>query len=274
MSQPEVEPCAALRVRVATDQVDLASDRLWWLGANAIGEEALDDSVLLTAGFDTLSSAHSAAAQIAELGPEVEAIADSWWMDAWRQYAVPVEVGQRLLLLPSWLDRPETDRIVVELDAGRAFGSGSHPSTCLALAALEDLLEGGEVVADIGCGSGVLSVGAVLLGAARAVAVDIEPVAQVVTAANAVRNGVGDRVVVAGATVADISDLADIVVANIGAATLMAIASQLEALGSVIVLSGLLADQAREVADAFTGYTAEVSAPMDGWVSVVLNRVR
>jgi ribosomal protein L11 methyltransferase len=255
---------------VPADRIEIVSDQLWWLGANAIGEEATDGSVLLTAGFDTLSDAESAAHHVGDLAPVVEVIADSWWMDAWRQYAVPVEVGQRLLLLPSWVERPETDRIVIELDAGRAFGSGSHPSTCLALAALEDLVEGGEVVADIGSGSGVLSVGSLLLGAAECVAVDVDPVAQAVTAANAVRNGVAGRVAVAGATIEDVHERADIAVANIGAATLVALASQLEALAPVIVLSGLLASQATDVAAAFIHRAAQVSAPMDGWVAMVL----
>jgi ribosomal protein L11 methyltransferase len=161
---------------------------------------------------------------------------------------------------------------VLELDAGRAFGSGSHPSTRLALAALDELMQGGEVVADIGCGSGVLAVGAVLLGAARAVAVDIEPVARAVTAANALRNGVADRVTVAGATIHDLAEAVDIAVANIGAAALTAIASDLEALAPLIVLSGLLADQAGPVAAGFERCTATVSAPIDGWVALVLRR--
>jgi len=118
-----------------------------------------------------------------------------------------------------------------------------------------------------------LSVGAVLLGAARAIAVDVDPVARAVTAANAARNAVADRVVVAGATIADVAEPADIAVANIGAATLIGLASQLEALAPLIVLSGLLVGQAEEVAAAFTGSRTEVSPPLDGWVALTLRRV-
>ncbi|MCU1345967.1 MAG: prmA, partial [Acidimicrobiia bacterium] len=131
----------------------------------------------------------------------------------------------------------------------------------------------GETVADIGCGSGVLSIAAVLLGAAQAVAVDVEPVARTVTAANAARNGVADQVVVAGATVHDVAMACDIAVANIGAATLTAIASQIEAIAPVIVLSGLLDHQAADVAAALVGCHADVSPAMEGWVAIVLHRV-
>jgi len=272
VTDPEVEPCAALRVAVPALEVEVVSDQLWWLGANAIGEEVDGDAVLLTAGFDTVSAALAAGTELAAWAPAVEVIADKWWMDAWKQYAVPVEVGQRLLLLPSWCERPVTSRLIVDLDAGRAFGSGSHPSTVLALQAIEELVEPGAIVADVGCGSGVLSIAALLLGAAAAIAVDIDRLALAVTRSNAQRNGVSDRLTVAGTAAGDIDTTVDLVVANIGAATLVTLAPTLAPLAPVLVLSGLLERQAAEVAAAFVGWEVRTSAPLEGWVAVVLRR--
>ena len=110
-------------------------------------------------------------------------------LDAWRAWAVPMRVGRRLLLQPAWiaLEAPAPNAVVVRLEPGRTFGSGSHPSTRLCLEVLEDELAAGDAVLDIGCGSGVLAVAAGLLGAGSVLAVDIDPEAVIVTDQNAAR---------------------------------------------------------------------------------------
>jgi ribosomal protein L11 methyltransferase len=274
--EPTIEPCAALVADVADDAIESVSDRLWWLGANAIGEEPRPGGTRLVAGFDTISAARAAASALAPLAARVDPIDDDWWMDEWKTYAQPVEVGQSLLIVPSWQDRPRTDRVVIELDSERAFGSGSHPSTILALAQLEKLMFAGARVADIGSGSGVLAIAAALLGAGKVIAVDIDPLARLVTATNAARNHVGDKVTVAGSTLDDIDhDVTgsfDIVAANIGAAALEQMAAALMALAPVIVLSGLLQTQSARLVSAFASYRGAISDPIDGWVAVVMMR--
>jgi ribosomal protein L11 methyltransferase len=102
------------------------------------------------------------------------------WSKSWKQYWHPQELGDRLLINPAWLPTPETDRKIIKLDPGAAFGTGAHATTQLCLESLEMRLDGegeGAIVADIGCGSGILSIGALLLGAKRAYAVDTDPLA-------------------------------------------------------------------------------------------------
>ncbi len=115
---------------------------------------------------------------------------------SWRAYYGPLAVGRRLLIVPAWLDRPrqQHDRIPIILDSAMAFGTGHHPTTRLALAALETALQPGDVVADVGTGSGVLAIAAAKLGASRVYAFDRDPEAGPTAAANLRRNGVADRI--------------------------------------------------------------------------------
>lgn len=268
-------PPGTVRLVVPADQVELVSERLWWAGADAIGEQVVPDGIELLAGYPTVPDAERAAGEVADLHPLVEAVLDDSWMDAWKAFAEPVDIAGRVVLWPSWCEgQYPPDRIVVHLDAGRAFGSGSHPSTRLVvreLVALGDALHGARLL-DVGCGSGVLSIAAVALGAARADAVDIEPVACAVTEANATLNQVADRVQVLGTSVTDAPDGYDLVVANIGAAVLRSMSHELARRAPVLILAGLLADQAAGIAEGFPGWHAQVSAPDEGWVAVVLRR--
>ena len=125
---------------------------------------------------------------------EVVAVDVDGALDAWRAFACAVPVGKRLLVRPPWVPAgPHRAAVDVLIDPERAFGSGAHASTRLALAQLDHLVRGGERVLDAGCGSGVLGIAVLALGAAEAVGVDHDPAAVAASRANVARNGVGDR---------------------------------------------------------------------------------
>ena len=116
--------------------------------------------------------------------------ADQDWENSWRDYYEPIEVGDKLIVVPEWMDAPESDRHLLRLDPGIAFGTGSHPTTRLSLAALEPYAKEGVKVLDLGCGSGILGIGALILGADKALGCDIDPMASEAAMANAALNGI------------------------------------------------------------------------------------
>ncbi len=109
---------------------------------------------------------------------------DKDWENDWRNYYEPIEVGKRIVVVPEWMDAPSDGRVPLRLDPGIAFGTGSHPTTKLCLAALEDFITPDTRVLDLGCGSGILGIGALLLGAAHCTGCDIDPLAGEAAAAN------------------------------------------------------------------------------------------
>lgn len=253
-----------MRVTVPASDVDDVSGRLWLAGATAIAEAPAGDGVELIAGFADLVQADLAATIV---GGDVTAVEADAWLDAWRSYARVVRAG-RLVVVPAWIDPPsiEPGDIHLDIDPGRVFGHGGHPTTRLVLEELDRMITGGEHVLDVGCGSGVLSIAAAKLGAGRVVAVDVDPDAVTVTALNAERNDV--RVEASTTPLEQIAGTFDIVVANIGADVLIDLAPELAARGKVLVLSGLLADRVDDVAAAYAG-TATVST-MEGWAALVV----
>ena len=118
-------------------------------------------------------------------------VQDSDWENNWRQYYEPIEVGEKLVVVPEWLEAPEDGRVPLRLDPGLIFGTGSHATTKMCLAALERYAAPGKTVLDLGCGSGILAIGALLLGCSRAAGCDIDPKAPEVAEANAALNGIG-----------------------------------------------------------------------------------
>ena len=177
-------------VRVEAAEAELAADALWCRGATAIEERnGPAGAVELVAEVAALDSLDDLPWPV-----EVIEVDDSWW-DGWRPFARAVRAGAHLVVQPPWAPRLTARHgdVVLLIDPGRAFGSGSHPSTLLALAALEPLVGPGSTVLDVGCGSGVLAVAAARLGAGRVVAIDIDPAAHAATLDNAARNGVAGR---------------------------------------------------------------------------------
>jgi ribosomal protein L11 methyltransferase len=264
-----------------SEGADLVADLLWSHGAQGIEERTTPDGTLLLAGFPTEHGARAAADALlataieAELGPIVD---DG--VDAWRAHASTQRAGS-FWLVPAWLDPPPeaADRLdrVLLLDPGRSFGSGSHPTTRLVIAQLEELVAPGARVLDVGCGSGALSLAAARLGAASVDAIDIDPDALAATQENARRNGVDHVVQVVehdlAGVVAERPGSYDVVAANLLAPVLADLAGDLAsalAPGGALVASGILADRWEATATALAPLEVDAVAHLDGWSSLVL----
>lgn len=192
----------------------------------------------------------------AELPPHrVEILEDKDWIREWMDSYQPMRFGTRLWICPSWRTPPEPDAVNLMLDPGLAFGTGTHPTTSLCLAWLDGLDLDGKIVIDFGCGSGILGIAALLLGAAKVIAIDNDPQALLATRDNAQRNGLREdqiQALLPEQLPADIS--ADVVIANILAGPLISLAPQLHGRlrpGGDIALSGILAEQAEAVRAAY-----------------------
>ena len=203
---------------------------------------------------------------------------DDDWMDAWKAFWQPTPIGERLLVVPAWEDAEAEGRVKLFLDPGRTFGSGTHVTTKLCLAAIEGLIQGGERVADLGCGSGILAIAALKLGAERAFACDREPDCPAVVAENLARNGVSpDRCIVRcgdlltdGALVKEMGGDYDLVLANIVSDVILALAPRVRGLlapGGRFLCSGIIDTRAEEVAQALTaaGLTIGETLREEGW---------
>lgn len=189
------------------------------------------------------------------------------WSETWKQHYRPILIGRRLVVVPAWLESPDPHRIPVRIDPGMAFGTGTHPTTQLCLELLEHTIE--QMVdtqpvdmIDLGCGSGILSIAALKLGARHALGVDIDPEALTATAENADLNGVSDGLEIGLGSVAEICAgafsicQASLVVANILAPVIINLLegelAELLAPSGMLVLSGILAEQSGEVEAAIS----------------------
>ena len=188
------------------------------------------------------------------VGTASEAFVDAdEYRTRWRESYAPVAVGRRLVIVPAWLEQPpdQADRIPLFLDSAMAFGTGRHPTTQLALAALEGSVDAGDVVVDVGTGSGVLAVAAAKLGASRVYAFDRDPEAGPAAAANVQRNGVADRIdLIVPSSRPDVPEPTTLVVANIVASVhvkLMPDYAGLLAPRGRLLLSGVIDTRVEEV---------------------------
>ena len=204
----------------------------------------------------------------------VEILEDKDWEREWMQHYRPMPFGKRLWVCPSWLQPPDPGAINLLLDPGLAFGTGTHPTTALCLAQLDSMDLAGCDIVDYGCGSGILAVAALRLGAAFALAVDNDPQALVATRDNAGRNGIaaaGMEVVLPDAVDHQAwSGRASLVIANILAGPLMELADTLAAFlrpGGTLLLSGLLDTQAAALCEHYADrINLQVAGEKDGWV--------
>jgi ribosomal protein L11 methyltransferase len=204
----------------------------------------------------------------------VEILEDKDWEREWMQHYRPMPFGKRLWVCPSWLEPPEPGAINLLLDPGLAFGTGTHPTTALCLGQLDGMDLAGCDIVDYGCGSGILAVAALRLGATCALAVDNDPQALVATRDNAARNGIAAasmEVVLPGAVDSQAwSGRASLVIANILAGPLMELADTLLAFlqpGGTLLLSGLLDTQAAALCDHYADrISLQVESEKDGWV--------
>jgi ribosomal protein L11 methyltransferase len=267
-------------VAARRDSVEVAAQQVAVHGGTAVEERPMGgDRVLVYGGFPDGSSARHAVVALRSAGwPAVVRPIGGGHLTAWRNYTRPVDIGGRVWVGFPWSEFDRDDApAVVEIDTGRAFGTGGHPSTGLVLHELAGRLQGGESVLDVGCGSGVLAVTAARLGAGSVLGIDIEPEALVVTSANAALNRVSAVVGTSTASIEDLEAVFDVIVANIGASTLIQMASALQsrlARGGWMALSGLSPAQVSKVAAAYREVEV-VSIPTDDdWAAVVALKAR
>ncbi|MGL5323592.1 MAG: 50S ribosomal protein L11 methyltransferase [Aeromonas sp.] len=184
------------------------------------------------------------------VGYKVEQLEDKDWVREWMDHFHPMQFGERLWICPSWRDVPNPDAVNVMLDPGLAFGTGTHPTTALCLQWLDGLDLAGKTVVDFGCGSGILGIAALKLGAARVIGIDIDPQAIQASRDNAARNGVADQIELYLPADQPQDVEADVVVANILAGPLRELAPLIAGhgkAGSLMALSGVLESQAQEL---------------------------
>ena len=245
------------------------------------------------AGFETLGEIRSTLAQLAasdsahEFGTLHLAMAnmsEQDWAENWKQYYKPIAVGEKILIKPEWETITDTGgRIVFESNPGMSFGTGTHQSTQLCIELMESRIKGGMSVLDLGCGSGILSIIAILLGANSAVAVDIDPNAAKIAIDNAALNKVYPPAftAMAGNIITDTalqtqfsSEQYDIVFANIVADVIIALAPFVKGFlkkDGVLITSGIIADRLSEVKAALeqNGFTVQQVCVKDDWAAIV-----
>jgi ribosomal protein L11 methyltransferase len=224
-------------------------------------------------------------------------IADQNWMESWKQHYKPIVIGKRLVIVPAWMESPDPDRLAIKIDPGMAFGTGTHPTTQLCLELMESQFASSSMdhpphlhlaqvqvsaVIDVGCGSGILSIAALKLGATRVLGVDIDAGSIVNARENADTNNVGEELILAVGSVQEILDgslplrQAPLVVANILAPVIVRLfnagLAELVEDGGVMILSGILQEQATDVIAAAQAKGLQVSEQrqMGDWIALAV----
>lgn len=240
-----------------------------------VGETPLWQAIRLTGLFPADHDMDAVLATMPEsAAPRVEILEDRDWSREWMRHYRPMGFGKRLWICPSWTEPPEPDAVNLYLDPGLAFGTGTHPTTAMCLTALDGSVAGGERIVDFGCGSGILGIAALRLGAASLLAVDNDPQAISATADNARRNGITEGRLTLALTgdydPAPWIGRSDLVIANILAGPLGQLADTLcgfLAPGGCLVLAGLLETQADDLIACYRRWVdLAVIDQVDEWV--------
>mgnify|MGYP001556588862 FL=1 len=293
---PTGKPVSWIQLRLDTypDQVEQLEERMLASGsvavtmednANqpvlepAVGETPLWGQTRLTGLYPADTDMHAVLAHfpeplLAQCNQRIEILEDKDWEREWMQHYQPMQFGKRLWVCPSWLEPPKPDAVNLLLDPGLAFGTGTHPTTALCLAELDSMRLEEQVVVDYGCGSGILAVAALKLGAIEALGVDNDPQALAASRDNAGRNGVDPElfpVALPGQYDTDHwLQRADTVIANILAGPLMELSGTLLHClkpGGTLMLSGLLATQAPGMIEHYASkLPLRVAGEHEGWV--------
>lgn len=196
------------------------------------------------------------------------------WINNWKKYFKPIKVGEKLLIRPTWEDEYDAEgRAVLHLEPGLAFGTGTHETTRLCMELLEKYVKSGDEVLDMGCGSGILSVAALLLGAKSAVGVDIDPLAVKTAIENAKINSVGDRFEgICGDLTEKVSGKFNVVLANIVADIVILLSKDAPKFmdpDAVYIISGIIDTREQDVLDAITGTFDIIERKFEkGWVAM------
>ena len=286
-------PWLQVRLAITPEQAETYEDALLGVGAVSVTFMDAEDQPIFEPDLGTTplwSNTHLLALFEADTDPAnlvahlelltgaplpehlVERIEDQDWERSWMDNFQPMRFGQRLWIVPSWHAAPQPEAVNLLLDPGLAFGTGTHPTTALCLEWLDGQNLTGCTVLDFGCGSGILAIAALLLGAPQALGTDIDPQALEASRDNASRNGI-DPARFPVYLPADLPQQpAEVVVANILAGPLVSLAPQITALvkaGGRLALSGILAEQAEEVRAAYAGaFDLDPTAIKDGWVRI------
>jgi ribosomal protein L11 methyltransferase len=286
-----------VHVDVTPEMVDEMSATLFELGAQGVEERdegtlaknASAGKVTLVAAFETKADADEAIAAIAEMGaldpalsPRYEEIVGDAWRDAWKEHYRPFAIAPGVIIRPPWEPyEAKPGEHVLELEPGRAFGTGLHETTKLVARALANhrAVLVGKTVLDVGCGSGVLALIALCLGAAKAVATDIDPEAIDVTKENCERNKLSSQVEATTKPLQALDTIAPVVVANIEARVLIPMAPELMKHvepGGLLFLSGILVPQTEDVRAAYIssegGMETVSTETMGEWTMLALRK--
>ena len=207
----------------------------------------------------------------------VQEVDEEDWATAWKKYYHPVKISNRFTIVPTWEDyeRVSTDELIIELDPGMAFGTGTHPTTVMCLQALEKTVQPNSKVIDVGTGSGVLSIGAAKLGATSIHALDLDEVAVASAKENITINNVDHVVKVTHGNLLDsVNEQADIVVANILAEIIMTFSDDAFSIvidGGLYITSGIISAKKEDVKNALqkSGFEIEEVMMMEDWVTII-----
>lgn len=202
------------------------------------------------------------------------------WAHSWKQYYHPVKISKRFTIVPTWEEYTpvETDELIIELDPGMAFGTGTHPTTVLCLQALEKYLQPGDTLVDVGTGSGVLAIGAALLDAGKITALDLDEVAVAAAKENVVYNKVEDQIEVVHANLLDaIHEAPDVIIANILADVIMSFSQDAYSLvkeGGLFITSGIIGQKRDEVREDLQskGFEIVETVLMEDWVAIIARK--
>lgn len=237
--------------------------------------------------IETMKDIEQSIAQLPSFGLDVglnkiqtSEVDEEDWATAWKQYYHPVKISSRFTIVPTWEDYTpvESDELIVELDPGMAFGTGTHPTTVMCMQALEKYVRKGDTIVDVGTGSGVLSIGAAMLGAKSVHALDLDEVAVIAARENIALNKVDDIVeVTKGNLLESIHVEPNMIVANILADIIMSFsadAAQLLPTDGLFIVSGIIGDKREEVKADLIGKGFEIveAVLMEDWVALVAKK--
>jgi ribosomal protein L11 methyltransferase len=242
-----------------------------YLPVNSFLQETVDD---ITAAVKNLSAYQI---DTGKLRVSVSEVHEEDWATAWKQYYNPVKISEKFTIVPTWEEYEpfSTDELIIELDPGMAFGTGTHPTTVMCLQALERFVKPNHHVVDVGTGSGVLAIGAALLGASRVTALDLDEVAVSAARQNVALNHAEHIVTVSKNNLIDgIDDQPDVVVSNILAEVIISFTDDVASIlrpGGFFIASGIIGQKKDEVRKAMTdaGLFIEETVVMEDWVCIV-----